>query len=201
MSLPVVWDEGPGAKVSSATIAAMLKEGLDAETPFVGNKGGDINAALAGAAKKVEAVYAYPYQAHACMEPLNATARYTADKCEVWTSTQNAEAVLAAAVEASGLPFNNVRRHRGFGRRRLRPARPHRLRDPGGPDRQADAGHAGQAAVVARRGHDPGHLPSDHAVQAHRRVGCQQQRDRPAHAHLGPVDPRRHRAGAPPERA
>ena len=40
----------------------------------------------------MEAVYAYPYQNHACMEPLNATARYTADKCEVWTCTQNAEA-------------------------------------------------------------------------------------------------------------
>ena len=121
-ALPVVWDEGPGAKASSETIAAFLKEGLDAETPFVGNRAGDINAALSGAAKKVEAVYAYPYQNHACMEPLNATARYTADKCEVWTSTQNAEAVLAAAVEASGLPFNNVEvtvvtAGGGFGRR------------------------------------------------------------------------------------
>jgi isoquinoline 1-oxidoreductase beta subunit len=121
-ALPVVWDEGPGAKVSSATIEATLKEGLEAETPFVGNRTGDINAALSGAAKKVEATYAYPYQNHACMEPLNATARYTADKCEVWTSTQNAEGVLAAAVEASGLSFNNVEvtvvtAGGGFGRR------------------------------------------------------------------------------------
>lgn len=121
-ALPVTWDEGPGAKVSSATIAAMLKEGLDAETPLVGNRTGDINAALAGAAKKVEAVYAYPYQNHATMEPLNATARCTADKCEVWTSTQNAEAVLAAAREASGLPFDKVEvtvvsAGGGFGRR------------------------------------------------------------------------------------
>ena len=121
-ALPVVWDEGPAAKVSSATIEATLKEGLEAETQFVGNRTGDINAALAGAAKKVEAVYAYPYQNHACMETLNATARYTADKCEVWTSTQNAEAVLAAAVEASGLPFDKVEvtvvsAGGGFGRR------------------------------------------------------------------------------------
>jgi isoquinoline 1-oxidoreductase beta subunit len=121
-ALPVTWDEGEGAKVSSATIEAVLKEGLEAETPLVGNKAGDINAALASAAKKVEAVYAYPYQNHACMEPLNATARYTADKCEVWTSTQNAEAVLAAAVEASGLSFDKVEVNLtfaggGFGRR------------------------------------------------------------------------------------
>ena len=200
-ALPVVWDEGPGAKVSSETIAAVLTEGLDAETPLVGNKGGDIAAALAGAAKKVEAVYAYPYQNHACMEPLNATARYTAEKCEVWTSTQNAEAVLAAAGGSLGPAVRQCRGHRGHRRRRLRPARPHRLRDAGGADRQADARRADQAAVVARRGHDPGHLPSDHAVQAHRGVGCQQQRDRPAHPHFGPVDPRRHRAGASGERA
>ena len=121
-ALPVVWNEGAGAKVSSASIAAFLAEGLEAETQSVGNKAGDITAALAGAAKKVEAVYAYPYQNHACMEPLNATARYTAEKCEVWTSTQNAEGVLAAAVEASGLPFNRcdvtvVSAGGGFGRR------------------------------------------------------------------------------------
>ena len=62
--LPVVWDEGPNAKVSSATIAEMLKAGLDAEQAFVGNKEGDAKAALAGAAKKIEAVYAYPFQNH-----------------------------------------------------------------------------------------------------------------------------------------
>jgi isoquinoline 1-oxidoreductase beta subunit len=121
-ALPVTWDEGEGAKASSDTIAAMLKEGLDAETPAVGNKAGDIDSALGKAAKKVEAVYAYPFQNHACMEPLNATARYTSDRCEVWTSTQNAEAVLAAAVEASGLPFERVdvtvvSAGGGFGRR------------------------------------------------------------------------------------
>ena len=76
----------------------MLKEGLDAEQAFVGNKDGDAKAALAGAAKKVEAVYAYPYQNHATMEPMNATALYTADKCEVWVPTQNGEAALAAAL-------------------------------------------------------------------------------------------------------
>jgi isoquinoline 1-oxidoreductase beta subunit len=102
--LPIVWDEGENAKVSSATIAEQLKAGLDAEQAFVGNQNGNAKEALAGAAKKVEAVYAYPYQNHACMEPLNATALYTSDKCEVWTSSQNGEAVLAAASEASGLP-------------------------------------------------------------------------------------------------
>src|SRR5213079_2463283 len=85
--LPIVWDEGENAKVSSASIAEILKAGLDAEQAFVGNENGDIKAALASAAKKVEAVYSYPYQNHAPMEPMNATARYTPEKCELWVPT------------------------------------------------------------------------------------------------------------------
>src|SRR6202790_5347930 len=102
-ALPVVWDEGANAKVSSATIAAWLGEGLDnAQPAFIGNHNGDAKAAIAGAAKKVEAVYNYPYQNHATMEPMNATAVYTADKCEVWCGTQNGEAAFAAVLEVSG---------------------------------------------------------------------------------------------------
>jgi isoquinoline 1-oxidoreductase beta subunit len=100
----------------------MLKAGLDAEKTFIGNQQGDVKAAIAGAAKKVEAVYAYPYQNHAAMEPMNATALYTPDKCEVWTSSQNGEAALAAAAEAAGLPVDKCDVHKfllggGFGRR------------------------------------------------------------------------------------
>ena len=111
-ALPVVWDEGPNAKVSSASIAEWLKAGLDAREAFVGNQNGDANAAIAGAAKKVEAVYAYPYQNHVCMEPMNATALYTADKCEVWGPTQNGEAAFAAALAASGLPADKCEVHK-----------------------------------------------------------------------------------------
>ncbi len=122
-ALPVVWDDGENANVSSESIAKWLAEGLDAAQPaFVGNKAGDIAAAKAGAAKTVEAVYAYPYQNHATMEPMNATALYTADKCEVWTGTQNGEAAFAATVEASGLPSDKCDVYKmmlggGFGRR------------------------------------------------------------------------------------
>ena len=120
--LPVVWDEGPNAKVSSATIAEQLKAGLDAEQAFIGNKEGDARAALAAAAKKIEAVYAYPFQNHACMEPMNATARYTPDKCEVWVPTQDGEASFAAVLSASGLPADKCEVYKinlggGFGRR------------------------------------------------------------------------------------
>ena len=121
-ALPIVWDPGPNASVSSATIAERLKEGLTAEQAFVGNENGDVKAAIKGAAKVVEAVYAYPYQNHATMEPMNATAVYTADKCEVWTGTQNGEAAFAATLAASGLPAAQCEVHKlllggGFGRR------------------------------------------------------------------------------------
>jgi isoquinoline 1-oxidoreductase beta subunit len=121
-ALPVVWDEGPNAAIGSAEIAAMLEEGLDAKEAFVGHKVGDAAAALAGAAKVVEAVYSYPYQSHAPMEPMNATALYTEDKCEVWCSTQNGEGTLAAVADAAGLPVAKCDVHKtflggGFGRR------------------------------------------------------------------------------------
>jgi isoquinoline 1-oxidoreductase beta subunit len=120
--LPIVWDEGENAKVSSASIAKWLSEGLEGGPAYVGNSNGDVNAALAGAAKRVEAVYSYPYQNHATMEPLNATVLYTPDKCEVWCGTQNGEAAFAAVLEASGLPADKCDVHKlmlggGFGRR------------------------------------------------------------------------------------
>ena len=121
-ALPIEWDKGENAKVSSESIAKWLEEGLTADTKFVGNKAGDIQAALAGAAKKVEAVYSYPFQNHVCLEPMTATALYTPEKCEVWTSTQNGEAAYAALIAASGLPAEKCVIHRmmlgtGFGRR------------------------------------------------------------------------------------
>jgi isoquinoline 1-oxidoreductase beta subunit len=120
--LPIVWDEGPNAAVSSATIDTMLKAGLDADQAFVRNQNGDAKAAISGAAKKIEAVYAYPFQNHAPMEPMNATAKYTADRCEVWVPTQNGEAAFAATTAASGLPPEKCEVYKinlggGFGRR------------------------------------------------------------------------------------
>ena len=121
-ALPIVWDEGENAKVSSADIAGMLKAGLDAEQAFVGNQAGDAKGALAGAARKVEAVYAYPFQNHVCMEPMNATVRWTPERCEMWGPTQNGEGAFAAVQAASGLPADKIDVHNvmlggGFGRR------------------------------------------------------------------------------------
>jgi isoquinoline 1-oxidoreductase beta subunit len=105
-ALPITWEEGPNAKVSSVTIDNMLDEGLTSDDKvFVGNQNGDAKKALSGAMKTVEATYRVPYQNHATMEPMNATALWTKEKCEVWCPTQNGEAALEAAADAAGLPI------------------------------------------------------------------------------------------------
>ena len=121
-ALPITWDNGPNGKVSSASIAEFLKEGLTASQAAVGNKVGDAPAAIAKAPRKFEATYGYPYQNHATMEPMNATALWTQDRCEVWCPTQNGEAALAACSEAAELPqpqcdVYKVHLGGGFGRR------------------------------------------------------------------------------------
>lgn len=103
-ALPIEWDEGENATVSSETIAAMLREGLTAETAFVGNQAGDAKGELARAVRVVEADYSYPYQNHAPMEVLCATVRWSAERCEVWAPTQVAEAALDTVIAAAGLP-------------------------------------------------------------------------------------------------
>jgi isoquinoline 1-oxidoreductase beta subunit len=121
-ALPIVWDEGPNASASSATIAEHLKDGFAAATTNGGRQHGDPVKAIAEAAKKVEAAYATPFLAHATMEPMNATVRLSADKAEAWVPTQNAEASMAALSEASGVPLAQCEVYRhdlggGFGRR------------------------------------------------------------------------------------
>jgi len=121
-ALPIVWDEGANASQSSATIAERLKEGLTADDAFADTNNGDALKAIAGAAKKVEAVYSTPFLSHATMEPMNCTAVIRGDKVEVWTATQSAEGSLAAACEEAGVPLANGEVHKldlggGFGRR------------------------------------------------------------------------------------
>ena len=121
-ALPIIWDSGENAQISSATIAARLREGLDSTEAFVGNSNGDARAAIAAAPRKVEAVYSYPFQNHAPMEPMNATVLWTPTRCEAWCPTQNGESALVALSQGSGLPQTACDVHRldlggGFGRR------------------------------------------------------------------------------------
>ncbi|MCP5152852.1 MAG: xanthine dehydrogenase family protein molybdopterin-binding subunit [Ectothiorhodospiraceae bacterium] len=121
-AVDVAWDGGDNTKVSSASIADTLTRGLDADDAFVNHEVGDAAGAIATAARKVEAVYSTPFQNHAPMEPMNATARWTPERCEVWCPTQNGEAALAATASAAGLPIEQCEVYKihlggGFGRR------------------------------------------------------------------------------------
>src|SRR5438309_1492243 len=122
-ALPIVWDEGDSANVSSASIAKWLEEGLDEKQPaFTGNSIGDVRGAIASSSKKIEAIYAYPYQNHAALEPLNATVLFTPDRCDVWTGTQDGELAFTVVVAASGYTPDKCEVHKtmlggAFGRR------------------------------------------------------------------------------------
>jgi isoquinoline 1-oxidoreductase subunit beta len=121
-ALPINWNEGAGATVNSAQIEALLKEGLDAPQAALGQQHGDVVAGLAGAAKKIEAVYGSPFLAHSTMEPMNCTALVADGKVEIWVASQNGDASLAAAAEAAGLKLADVKVNKlhlggGFGRR------------------------------------------------------------------------------------
>ncbi len=129
--LPLVWDEGANARVSSASIAAHLAEGLNAQVApgsVAGRNEGDALGAIASAATKVEATYSTPFLAHAPMEPMNATVKLTAGadgkiaRAECWVPTQNGEASHAALAEAAGIPLAQCEIYKqdlggGFGRR------------------------------------------------------------------------------------
>jgi len=119
----VEWDVGAHGNASNETITAMFREGLaDPKLPQA-RKLGDSEAALASAAKVVEAEYQSPYLNHATLEPQTCTAWFKPDgSLEVWTSTQNGEASLIVAAETAGLPREKVEVHKmmlggGFGRR------------------------------------------------------------------------------------
>ena len=121
-ALPIEWNESEHAGLSQDQVLSMLEDGLGAAEAFVGNEQGDARAALDGAAQVVEADYHFPWQHHATMEPMNATALVTDESCEVWVATQDAEADLAVVSEVSGLEIPQCEVHRislggGFGRR------------------------------------------------------------------------------------
>jgi isoquinoline 1-oxidoreductase beta subunit len=119
----VDWDVGTNGGASTATLMEFYRGGLEAKEDIaVARKDGDFDAAFAAAGKKLEAEYWTPYLAHSCMEPMGCTAVVKDGKVDVWTSTQNAEASLANAASAAGVPLENVEVHRtqlggGFGRR------------------------------------------------------------------------------------
>src|SRR5437762_3116211 len=122
-ALEIQWDEGDAASLESDGIRAQFVK--LAEQPGVeARKDGDAAASLAGAAKRVEAVYEVPFLHHATMEPMTCAAHVRSDGggCGVWLPTQNQTRAQEVAAEITGLPKEQVRIHTtflggGFGRR------------------------------------------------------------------------------------
>ncbi|HKP84636.1 MAG TPA: xanthine dehydrogenase family protein molybdopterin-binding subunit [Blastocatellia bacterium] len=86
-ALEIKWDDGPNAAESTAGLRRMFEAESQKEGKAVRNDG-DAQAALASAARKLDAVYETPFLAHAPMEPLNCTAHVTKDGCEIWAANQ-----------------------------------------------------------------------------------------------------------------
>jgi isoquinoline 1-oxidoreductase beta subunit len=123
-ALDVQWDLGPGAALSDQSIREQYKKALEAGDAKVVRNEGDAVAVLTTSKKTLSAVYEAPYLAHAPMEPMNATARVTGDKVEIWSGHQAQTAAKGLAARLADVPLENVTVNTlyaggGFGRRSM----------------------------------------------------------------------------------
>ena len=120
-ALTVSWDEGPAASESSDSLGRQFLENAAKPGKVVRNDG-DADAALGQAGKKIEAIYEFPFAAHATMEPMNATVAIGRDGAEAWVPTQAPQWAQEVIAGVAKLPKEKVIVHTtlmggGFGRR------------------------------------------------------------------------------------
>src|ERR1700704_3625252 len=118
-ALVLEWDDGPHAKLNTDEIVGELEKATLNSGPVAQNIG-NIDAAMASAVTKVDAIY--QVLAHATMEPMNCTVHVRTGGCEVWVGNQVLARAQAAAAKTAGLPVDKVVVHNhliggGFGRR------------------------------------------------------------------------------------
>lgn len=107
-ALTVVWDDSVANKLGSAEILAQYKE-LAQKPGLVARKDGDADKALAGAAKKLEATFEFPYLAHAAMEPLDCVVKLDKDSCEIWNGEQLQTPDQFAVAKLTGLKPEQIK--------------------------------------------------------------------------------------------
>ena len=120
-ALVITWDESQAETRSSDQIMAEYKE-LAKKPGTIARQDGDAAAAMASAAKVLEADFEYPYLAHAPMEPLDCVVRLSTDGCEIWTGSQLPTVDHLTAAAITGLPQEMIKIHTlltggSFGRR------------------------------------------------------------------------------------
>ncbi|HEY7638599.1 MAG TPA: xanthine dehydrogenase family protein molybdopterin-binding subunit [Steroidobacteraceae bacterium] len=120
-ALQIEWNDGPHGTYDSAAYRTEL-EAAARKPGKVLRETGDVDGAMAKAARKVEGEYYLPHIAHATMEPPSAAARIVDGQCEVWAPTQAPQATRELVAKRLGLPFEKVTVHvtllgGGFGRK------------------------------------------------------------------------------------
>src|SRR5207247_4857763 len=120
-ALVIEWDDGPHAKLGTEDIASELEKAT-LKSGAVAQNIGNVDAAMASAVIKIEAIYQVPFLAHATMEPMNCAVHVRKDGCEVWVGSQALARAQATAAKTTGLPLDKVVVHNhliggGFGRR------------------------------------------------------------------------------------
>lgn len=121
VALRVEWTPGPHATFDSDRFLEQLPQALD-RADFKVRYEGDAMAALDSAARRLEATYVFPFQAHAPLETMNCTADVRKDSAELWVPTQTDVRTLDQVRKVTGLAAEDIRIHPllmggGFGRR------------------------------------------------------------------------------------
>ena len=122
-AVTVAWDDSAAEKRGSAVILTEYRKLAAGAPAAIARQDGDVDKALAGAAKVVEATFEFPYLAHAALEPLNAVARMNADgTLDLWGGHQFPDVYQATAAAIAGITPDKVKMHvlksgGSFGRR------------------------------------------------------------------------------------
>jgi isoquinoline 1-oxidoreductase beta subunit len=107
-ALKVEWDDSGFEHMGTEDIYKKHEEILKSSEGISVKMQGDPNAILEKAEKKVDVIYQTPYQAHACMEPLNCIAHYQENKLEIWGPIQAPDWVQSYLSKELNLPMDNV---------------------------------------------------------------------------------------------
>ncbi|KAB7528148.1 molybdopterin-dependent oxidoreductase [Flagellimonas olearia] len=118
--LEITWDYGANASLDENAIFKEFEKNEKAVNPIDGGAFSDFPNALIE--ETISARYTIPYQANACMEPLNSVAFHKGYEVEVWAGTQSPQMTRERIAELTGLPLASVIIHNkfaggGFGRR------------------------------------------------------------------------------------